>query len=79
MFSWSFSRLATSLLHFQRVHGAEHEGPVPRQHDGGAAAPARRQLGRAVNQFTHDQALRRVPVLHQRDPVEATRPSSEKK
>ena len=50
-------RFSTSLFHFQRVNGAEHEGPLPPEHDGGAVALARRLHGRAVHQLAHDQTL----------------------
>ena len=63
------SRVSTSVFHFERFHRSEHEEPIPHQHDGGPAAHARRLNGRPVHQLSHDQALRRLPVLHQRNPL----------
>lgn len=70
MFKFRFS---TSLFHFQLIDGAEHEGPLPPEHDGGAVALACRLHGRAVHQLPHDQTLRRIPILHKRNPLDLER------
>ena len=63
------NRFAASLFYVQRIDGSEHEGPFPLEHDRGAAPPSRRLDGGPVHQLPHHQALRRVPVLHKRNPV----------
>ncbi len=66
-----FSRLPAALLHVLLLGllRALAQVPLPHVADGGAAALARRHHGRAEHQLHHHQALRRVPVHHQRDPV----------
>ena len=77
LFSQSYSivfvnlRLTAAVLHLKRVNRSEHEGSLPPQHDGGTASPARRFHGRANDQLTHDEAVRRISILHERHTLTA--------
>lgn len=57
------------MLQIGHVDRPEPEEPLPHEHDGGAAEAGGEPHGRGQHPLPLHQAVRRVPVLHQRDPI----------
>lgn len=64
-----FCRIPAPVFQIGHVDCAEPEKPLPHEHDGGAAQARGEPHGGGKHPLPLHQAVRRVPVLHQRDPI----------